>query len=186
MNRETYLMTIEEHYSKAWNSPCVRLFLNGTEDKFEEEVRILKYPPVEGRTHWTYATCGMSYTEEEEAMECFLYSPHEADEPLVGLLTMLVHYHQYKSRFGHGHTVDFGMPWLGDSLYDHGVMLTPYLDHEQFEYLSDDNHSIRFLWLLPITEAEREYKIRHGLDALERCFEESRLNYLDPSRESVK
>lgn len=41
------------------------------------------------------------------------------------------------------------------------------------------------LWLLPVTGAEVQYKKTNGIDALEERFEEARLNYLDPLRNSV-
>jgi hypothetical protein len=185
MDREMYLKRIEEHYSQAWNNECTQLLLNGTEDKWMEEVRILKYPPTAHRAFWTYATCGMSLMDEEDELECFVYSPSESDETLVGLLTMLAYYHQCKSRFWHGHTVDFGLPWIDQSLCDHGVLLLPYLDDEDFEYLKGEDLNVRFLWLLPITGAEREYKVNHGLEALELLFEEKRMNYIDPKRECI-
>ena len=41
------------------------------------------------------------------------------------------------------------------------------------------------LWLLPITKAERQYKIAHGLEALEAAFEAKKVAYASPDRESV-
>ncbi|EKJ86463.1 suppressor of fused domain protein, partial [Leptospira meyeri serovar Hardjo str. Went 5] len=42
-----------------------------------------------------------------------------------------------------------------------------------------------FLWLIPITEAERNYKIDYGIEMLEEIFEEKQLNYLDFTRKSL-
>jgi len=41
------------------------------------------------------------------------------------------------------------------------------------------------LWLLPITAAERDHKVEHGLDPLEDRFEEVGIRYWDPARPSV-
>jgi hypothetical protein len=44
---------------------------------------------------------------------------------------------------------------------------------------------VQFLWLLPITKQEVEFKKKYGLEALEQKFDESAFNYLDPQRKSV-
>jgi hypothetical protein len=43
----------------------------------------------------------------------------------------------------------------------------------------------RLLWLLPITEAERDYKIEMGQDALEQRLEDSAIIPTDIARPSV-
>lgn len=63
-----------------------------------------------------------------------------------------------------------------------GALLSlPYLDGPVLEKCQIDSKMIQFLWLLPITEAERNYKKHKGLEVLE----QNQLNYLDPFRESV-
>ena len=47
-----------------------------------------------------------------------------------------------------------------------------------------DRH-IDFLWLLPITQAERDFKASHGQEALEQRFEAAGLRYWDINRDSV-
>jgi len=44
---------------------------------------------------------------------------------------------------------------------------------------------VRFLWLVPITDAELELKKRDGVEALETMFEIAAFDYLDPQRRSV-
>jgi transposase len=44
---------------------------------------------------------------------------------------------------------------------------------------------VRCLWVVPITRVERKFKKSHGLEALERMFQEAGFNYLDPQRKSV-
>jgi hypothetical protein len=185
MEREEYLKSIEMHYSTFWENECSYHSLIGSEEKFVERFRVLKYPPKENKEYWTYATCGMSFIEDEEALECFVLSPNESDESLVELLTVTTFYHQTRSRIWYGHTVNFGMPWLPNSKCDHGLFSLPYLDGEDLEIYKINGRQISFLWLLPITEAERDYKIEMGLDALETLFEDKQINYLDPFRESM-
>jgi hypothetical protein len=45
--------------------------------------------------------------------------------------------------------------------------------------------NIRFLWLIPITAEELQYKKDNGVEALENKFEETEFNYIDPFRNSV-
>jgi hypothetical protein len=44
---------------------------------------------------------------------------------------------------------------------------------------------VKFEWLIPITEAELDFKREHGMEALEERMEEVGFNYLDPHRPSV-
>jgi len=44
---------------------------------------------------------------------------------------------------------------------------------------------VRFLWLVPVTKEEVEFKKRNGLEALENEFEKKTLDYVNPLRESV-
>lgn len=64
-------------------------------------------------------------------------------------------------------------------------LFLPYLDGPKLEHLDADGRSVRFLWLVPVTPQEVRYKKEHGLDALERRFEDSRFNYADANREST-
>lgn len=58
----------------------------------------------------------------------------------------------------------------------------PYVDGPDLQWAPGRE---RCLWLLPITEAERDFKREQGLDALESRFEASNFDYLDPARASV-
>jgi hypothetical protein len=44
---------------------------------------------------------------------------------------------------------------------------------------------VRFLWLLPITAAEKQFRHEHGLEALEQRFEEAKVNFAFQWRKSV-
>jgi hypothetical protein len=44
---------------------------------------------------------------------------------------------------------------------------------------------VDFLWLIPVTKPEIEFKKTRGLEALEKRFEACQLNYLDTNRVSV-
>ena len=47
-----------------------------------------------------------------------------------------------------------------------------------------DRH-VDFLWLLPITKQERDFKVANGLEAPEAVFDERELRYWDPHRLSA-
>ncbi|HXE53661.1 MAG TPA: suppressor of fused domain protein [Tepidisphaeraceae bacterium] len=118
-------------------------------------------------------------------VELHLFSPVECDGH-IELLTALAHYHRTGEPVGLGHTVNFGRPWLPGSACNHGLISLPYLDGRSLEeFRLAGVGSIHFLWLIPITQSEREYKMTFGLEALEEKFDAAKLDYLNPCRPSV-
>jgi hypothetical protein len=133
---------------------------------------------------WAYATCCMSQPGEENALELHLLgASREGEESLVELMTAIAHYHRAGHQLGLGHTVNFGRPWLPGSRCVYGLVSLPYLDGPALEWLEAPR--VRFLWLVPITAAELEFKKRFGLEALEQRFEEQQFDFSDPKRPSV-
>jgi hypothetical protein len=104
---------------------------------------------------------------------------------MIELLAAVAHYHASGNDVGLGRTINFGLPWYDGSPCDHGLLSLPYLDGPGLEWLRAGSRDIRFLWLIPITKQEVEYKQANGADALERLFEEASFNYIDPLRRSV-
>jgi len=94
-------------------------------------------------------------------------------------------YYNRTGILGLGHTVPVGQPWLPGSKCDHLLISLPYPwgPDLQVSYIGD--RLVEFLWLLPITSAEREYKIKRGLDALESRFERRQIRYWDAHRKSL-
>jgi hypothetical protein len=76
---------------------------------------------------------------------------------------------------------------IDGSRCDHGLISLPYLDGPRLEHYAatESESSVRFLWLLPITETEREYVKAFGLEALEHKFDSAGLDYSNPARPSV-
>jgi hypothetical protein len=132
-----------------------------------------------------YATRCMSQPEDDERLELHVLAPHDRqhDSMIVELLTVVAHFHRTGARLGLGHTVNFGRPWLPGSLCSYGLISLPYLDGPTLEW--EETTHTRFLWLIPITEAEKNFKVANGVDALEQRFEEASFHYLDPLRPSV-
>lgn len=84
-----------------------------------------------------------------------------------------------------GKIINIGRPWIDGASCDHLLVSLPYLLGPKFEYLRVLDLSIRFLWLLPITQSEASYARTHGVEALESVFERTAFDTLDPTRNSV-
>ena len=149
------------------------------------DFQVLRVAPGK-RTHcWTYLSKGASVIEHEDGgLVEFLITAPAAHDRHVELLTMVAWYHK-STRLGLGHTVPIGGPWLEKSLCDYLLVSLPYSFGHQLEICNIDDGHIHFHWLLPITKAEREFKITQGIEALEQQFEKSELEYWNPFRQSV-
>ena len=95
--------------------------------------------------------------------------------------------HEYKTWLGHGHTIPNGPdyePFLNNSEMS-GIVLSE-LD-ENFSPLTVKNDAkVRFYMVVPVTRAETEYKLEHGMQALEKKFIENNLQLvIDMYRKSV-
>lgn len=114
----------------------------------------------------------------------FLLASTENDFSIRPLIS-IAHYHASGNILGLGHTVNFGCAWYEGSKCDHGLLSLPYLYGPDLEWLKSDTMDIRFLWLIPITTEELQYKKDYGIKALEDKFEETQFNYINPFRSSV-
>lgn len=110
-----------------------------------------------------------------------------AHERLVDLVAMTAYYHAGppSQRLDVGHTVPIGEPWLPGSECDHLLVSVPYPFGAEFESCAWRGGHARLLWLLPITEAERAYKVEAGLEALEQRLEAAGIVPTDVARPSV-
>ena len=102
---------------------------------------------------------------------------------------MAAHYHcnpeDDSYRLDHGHTVPIGEPWLPGSACDHLLVSLPYPFGPELEMCHWDGGHARLLWLLPITEAERDFMGDRGLEALEQRFDDAAIRYWEADRPSV-
>ena len=102
------------------------------------------------------------------------------------ILAMVTYYHANpQHRLGLGHTLPIGEPWVKNSICDHILVSHPYILGPEFEIWKTQKGHGHIFWLLPITKAERDFKIQNGLEELEKNFEDSKLKYWDPHRKSV-
>jgi len=183
----SYCEAVTEHYQRHWRAdPAVLRHSHGPVQELPCEFRVLEFPPTENRSMWAYATCGMGLASDAKPIELYLYSPVQ-EKLHVELLTVIAHYHRTGARLDLGHTVNFGRPWLSNSLCEFGLISLPYLDGPCMERLDLPNPvlHVKCYWLIPITRIERDFKSTHGCEALEVRFENAQFNYLDPHRECV-
>ena len=177
---------IASHYVSVWGiQPSVKRWKTGPAWRLPPGFCVLEFRLMHLTSLWAYATCCMSQQADTERLELFLYSPAQY-EPHVELLTVICDYHRTGHSLGWSHTVNFGRPWMPGSKCDHGLISLPYRDGPKLEHFDSTvaGGPIRFLWLLPITEAERDYKKKFGIEALE-CKFDTALDYWDPGRQSL-
>lgn len=139
---------------------------------------------------WTYTSVGVwaavHDAETGHGLE-FVLSSQRRDERIVELLTITAYYDAGADtqRLGLGHTVPIGEPWLDVSPCDHLLVCLPYPYGPDLEHCDWSGGHARHMWLLPITQAERDYKVEHGLEALEQRLESATALPTDPARASV-
>lgn len=184
--RKSHNDLVTKHYEKVWGCSGRDVeFVRGPLNELPGGFKVLEFEPHDGRSMWTYATCGMSSHENISPIELHMFSPHQSGEP-VELLVATAHYHRTGSTLAVGNTVNFGKPWIDTSPCEYGLISLPYLDGPKLENLEPYGKMVvRCLWLVPVTKSEVEFKKENGLEALEERFDETQFNYLDPMREAL-
>ena len=114
----------------------------------------------------------------------FVIAAPEQDQRHVELLSMSTWYHGDRKR-GTGHTFPIGEPWLPRSACEYFLVSQPYPFGPDLEVCNFPGGHVHVVWLLPITAAERDFKVREGLEALEQRFDACGLKYWVPGRESA-
>jgi len=182
-----WALAIEQHYHEAWGRPgevCDFSVPIHRDGELPKDFQVKRYGPRPDRPEWIYATFGMSQPDDKFPLELHLYSEEPYAE-IVELLYFTAHYHRTGAHLGLGHTLNFGRPWLRGSRCSFGLVSLPYPDGPKLENGVGQLKSVSFLWLIPITAQEREFKRKHGLEALEQRFEAAAFYPPDPRRRSV-
>lgn len=156
--------------------------LGPAQDEFPR-LRVLEFAPGPKTNLWSYVTAGAWEARNDPRLE-FLIAAPEQDQRHVELPFMAAWYHGRKC-LGAGHTLPIGEPWLPGSTCECFLVSLPYLFGPELEVCNFPDWHLHVLWLLPITTAEREFKVREGLEALEQRFDECELEYWKPDRVSV-
>jgi Suppressor of fused protein (SUFU) len=183
-----YCVSIVRHYASKWSDEFVKKRLDkGPVSDSLAAFRVLEFHRSRTtRLFWTDGTCCMSQPQDSDRLELHLFWPIQ-HEGHVELLIAVAHHHRTGEMLAAGHTVSFGRPWLSGSTCDYGLISLPHLDGPSLEKCREDEEElgIRFLWLVPITKAERECKKANGVESLERKFEYAGIDFLNQLRESV-
>ena len=137
---------------------------------------------------WTYVTCGCweATSHDEHGLE-FILSATERNSRHVEILTMITYYHAgpLHQRLDLGHTLPIGEPWTPRSSCTHLLIALPYAYGPELEICAWSHGHARILAAQPITEAERAFKVAHGVEALEQRLEGAQASFADPNRPSV-
>lgn len=146
-------------------------------------LRVAEFAPGPKSELWVYATLGAWEARDDPRLE-FLIAAPERDRRHVELATMAAWYHGRRG-LGTGHTLPIGEPWLPGSVCEFFLVSLPYPFGPDLEVCNVADWHLHILWLLPITEAEREFKVREGVEALEKRFDACGLEYWDRGRSSA-
>lgn len=115
----------------------------------------------------------------------------EPREEYIATLRQIAHFPSAsKSWLGHGHTMPNGNPpepFWGTRKLDTLFFLPPIVAKDQAlpSELILDGQPVHFLWVVPITTAECNYKLKNGFDAMMSLFQQNRHPYVfNPDRKS--
>jgi hypothetical protein len=116
------------------------------------------------------------------------------DEPraeYISTLRWIAHFpHNAKSWLGHGHTMPNGnppAPFWGSAELDTLLFMPPIVSKDQTlpAELKLNGEPVHFLWVVPLTTAECNFKLAKGFDAILDLFDKHRHPHVfDPSRKS--
>ncbi len=178
----SYATELRAHYTRTWGAP---FWTGGPPPRpHHDALAGLELATFRRSPLLTYATLSMSASIEPH-LELYLVAPFASDA-LVELLAMVSLFHRADHALSLGHTVDIGRPWLPGSPSTCLLVSLPYLDGRAIETCTlSTGASVRCLWLVPITAAERAFKREHGTDALEKRLEAAQVAFADPERPSV-
>jgi hypothetical protein len=185
MNRALYIKSIISHYEQLWGKDYRALqWEKEPSPRLPQGFHVLEFKPTKKRNMWTYATVGMSTDEHKRPIELHMFSPYQTDR-MVELLTVVACYHHTGAPLGLNHRINFGQPWLEQSICTRGFISLPYLDGPKLETLCLEETHVGFYWLIPISEQEAAIVDAEGVEGLESRFETQAFNYSDPKRSSV-
>jgi len=189
-----FLEAREQHYQRFFGELTHKI-MHST-DIQPVHIDIYQFEPTPERDFWTLITGGMSDERQISPEDCDSDMAPRAEiimyaaEPqnwmfsvMKGLAEMPFTDETYLHWW---HTVPNGMPMTATpSLLTSFFFLPAYFENEEFNSLRLDGDGVDFLWMIPITEAERAFAIEQGSDALDGVLREKMHSHvIDESRES--
>ncbi len=146
-------------------------------------LRVAEFSPGPKSELWVYITIGAQQARNDARLEFLITAPAQ-DQRHFELVTMAAWYHG-RHGLGTGHTLPIGEPWLPGSSCNFFLVSLPYPFGPELEVCNFQGGHVHVLWLLPITEAELDYKVQEGVEALEQRFDACALEFWDPGRASA-
>ena len=178
---------LAEHVGRFFSGHAIEAFTwpAGPIREANPHFRALRVAPQVSGGLWHYiSNGGWAATEDQNnGLEFIISTPGPVDRA-VELLAMTVYYNR-GGKLGLGHTLPIGEPWMPSSRCDHLLISLPYTFGPKLQTCHVGDRHVDFLWLLPITAAERDFKVANGLEALESRFEQRQLEYWDIGRPST-
>lgn len=123
-------------------------------------------------------------------VELIFYCAEPREEYIVTLRWIAHFPHDSKSFLAHGHTMPNGnppTPFWGSTKLDTVFFLPPIVKKDQTlpAELSLGGEPVHFLWVVPLTTAECNFKLNNGFDAMLNLFQQNRHPHVfDPCRKS--
>jgi len=128
--------------------------------------------------------------DSPQRVELIFYCEEPRDE-YIETLRWVAHFpHDSKSWLGHGHTMPNGnppVPFWGSAELDTLLFMPPIVTKDQTlpEELKLGGEEVHFLWLVPLTTAECNFKLEKGFEAILGLFQQHRHPHVfDPNRKS--
>ena len=178
---------LEEHVRRFFDRREIETFTWAAGPILDENphFRVLRIAPKSQGGVWTYVSVGgCAATSDQDFGLEFLICTESAEVRAVELLAMTVYYNS-GGKLGLGHTLPIGEPWLPGSVCNHLLLSLPYPYGPDLETCHVGDRHVQFLWLLPISDAERDWKVSSGLESLESRFDDVALRYWQVDRASV-
>jgi hypothetical protein len=192
---EGYMEARERHYERFFG-PLNQYVMHSTDLK-PVHIDLYQFAPSAERPHWTLITSGMSNERQVEPKDCEEHMSPRAEilmyvrEPQSWMFSVLKGLAEMpfddNTCLHWWHTVPNGMPMTAKpSLLTSYFFLPPYFEPSGFSEFELDGDRVDFLWMIPITEAERKYAVEYGSQELEKIFEDAELSpVVDESRSSL-
>jgi Suppressor of fused protein (SUFU) len=189
--RPGYVDSVVAHVERTWPGRTVDVlsFELGPLWEAHPHMRFVELEPADGGRAWTYISAGAAELLAREGVghEFVIRAPQQ-ERLMAEVLAMVVWYALTGDHDGvfDGHTLNIGAPWIEGSHATSLYVNKPYFVSHEFEFMRfGDKLTVHFLWLVPITPEERDWRHEHGQEAFERRLETERIDPTDPHRPSV-
>lgn len=170
---------------KVWHSIDVK----------DVHIDIYQFAPTIERPYWTLVTSGMSFQPQSIPDDMNLSGRTElimyVSEVQGWMLNVMKHLAEMpfddETNLHWYHTVPNGMPMTAEPSVLTSFFFTPtYFESVEFNDLKIFGEKIDFLWLIPITENERQYALENESKSLDNLLWSNGLNQvLDEKRASL-